>query len=94
MTGHAMATSRRNREDVGMRDVAPAKVFPARASVIASTLANVLRAGNTKTILTGSPCHKAAVILFAGHALMTSQICGVGAIASGSVDVRIATIRI
>jgi len=73
-----------------MRDVALAKGCQARARVIVSTLANVLRAGNTKTTLTAPRCHKAVVIPFAGHALKTSRIWSIHAIASGSVHARIA----
>ena len=90
MTGRATATSQRNREDVGMRDVALAKGCQARARVIASTLANVLRAGNTQTTFTAPQCHKAVVIPLAGYAFKTSRIWGSNAIASGSVHAKIA----
>jgi len=83
-----MATQRKNKEVVGMQDVAHAKDFQARAFVIANTLANVWHAGNTITTLPAPLCHNAVVMRFVVCAVKKSQICTTNAFTSGSACVR------
>jgi len=90
MTVCAMATRRKNKEDVGLQGVGHAKGFQARAYVNVSTVVNVSRAGNTMTTLIAPLCRKAVTLRSVGFASKTSRICGRSAIASGCVPAKIA----